>query len=229
MFSIYQLLPALASAIPPALISALIYAGLSYGIFVLAQKCGLKRPFLAWIPFARFFVLGQLADRYLAKKGKTSKFRIILPVAAVSVEVISLLATLVIRAASNLLLFLYTVCIVLIYAFLATGVLAILSLLLLFVLFLIITVYNVIYNVISAITVVTSLVFYGLYVWVLHYAYKQCNQEYATLFTVLSVLFNFAPPIILPILAHKYRSEEKKASDEALAAEIPVAPSPIAL
>ena len=74
MYSIFSLLPFLNTGIIPTVVSILLYAGLSLGIFSLAKKCGLKKPALAWVPFLRFYVLGSLTDDYLYKrKGKSTK------------------------------------------------------------------------------------------------------------------------------------------------------------
>ena len=219
MYSIFSLLPFLNTGIIPTVVSILLYAGLSLGIFSLAKKCGLKKPALAWVPFLRFYVLGSLADDYLSKaKDKSTKYRMILPVVVAVAQVMYHLASF----ATNAVLILYLFGIIGGYflavlgaasemmVFAALAYIVIMSSILIFVSLI---------SVLSAVISATSFAYQGILVWVLHPVYKMCDRENATLYTVLSILFNFAPAIALPYAAGKLEPEAEEVFDTYLESE----------
>lgn len=60
------------------LILLTFYIFSSIGIYTLAKRRGYYRPWLAWIPFARDYLLGGIADNIQFRKGKNSYLRQIL-------------------------------------------------------------------------------------------------------------------------------------------------------
>ncbi len=49
------------------LIAIFAYIGTAYGLMCIGQTCGLKNPWLSWIPFANVYQLGVVADHYMAR------------------------------------------------------------------------------------------------------------------------------------------------------------------
>lgn len=47
-----------------SLIQIILYFIDSFGIYSMSRNTGMKNPWLAWIPFAKEYLLGSLADRY---------------------------------------------------------------------------------------------------------------------------------------------------------------------
>lgn len=219
MYSIFSLLPFLNTGIIPTVVSILLYAGLSLGIFSLAKKCGLQKPALAWVPFLRFYVLGSLADDYLSKsKGKSTKYRMILPVVVAVAQVIYHLASF----ATNAVLILYLFGIIGGYFLAVLGAaseMMVFAVLAYIVIMISILTFVSLISVLSAVISATSWVYQGILVWVLHPVYKMCDRENATLYTVLSILFNFAPAIALPYAAGKLEPETQEVFDAYLETE----------
>lgn len=207
MFSILQLLPFLNTGMIPTILNILIYIGLSWGLFILAKKCELEHPVYAWIPFARLFVLGQLADRFCAEEGKVTRYRRIFPILSIIGEAILVLISLSITAvsAAYIAAMIVSYCLILVGA--ATGILAVLAALgyLLFLASLLLFAW--LTSILSALSSLVALATYGLRIWALYPVYKRCNENNVVLFTILSAVFNFAPSIILPCLAQKYEPE----------------------
>lgn len=48
----------------PTLISLAVYVFTALGLYTLAQRRGLRHPWLAWIPVANVWILGSLSDQY---------------------------------------------------------------------------------------------------------------------------------------------------------------------
>lgn len=213
MFSILQLLPFLNVGALPTILSILIYVGLSLGIFTMAKKCGLEHPAYAWIPILRLFTLGQLADACNAKEGKATKLGRLYPILCIIADGVLLLLTL----ASFILAAAYIAAFVIGYILIAVGVITPVFVALAIAGYLLILIssfaVSTLGSTLSALSSLISLAAYGLQVWVLYPVYKQCDEKNTVLFTVLSVLFNFAPSIILPCLAHKYESDTENGFD----------------
>lgn len=211
MFSLFDLLPTLNIGMLPTIVVILIHVGISYGIFTLAKKCGLPHPAYAWIPCWRYRLLGQLADDYRVKQGKSPKLARILPVASIICEAIALLIPMVLDLLTNVYLTVFVVCMVVILVGIASGILIALAILGYLFIFLAAFVFSAISSALSGLVSVAAMAFYALYVWGLYYVYKRCKPEYATLCTIFSAIFNFVPPILLSVFAHKYGSKETKA------------------
>lgn len=74
------MISALFSGIPSSLLSIAAYVLTALALYTLAQRRGLNRPWLAWIPVVNCWVLGSLSDqyRYVVKGEVKSKRKVLL-------------------------------------------------------------------------------------------------------------------------------------------------------
>ena len=74
------ILSALVSGIPSALFGIATYVLTAFALYTVAQRRGLNRPWLAWIPVVNCWVLGSLSDqyRYVVKNEIRSKRKVLL-------------------------------------------------------------------------------------------------------------------------------------------------------
>jgi len=81
------LIPAIISAVPSFAVSIGTYVLTALALYTVAQRRGLKNPWLAWIPVANAWILGSISDqyRYVAKREYRSKRKILLVLAIASV------------------------------------------------------------------------------------------------------------------------------------------------
>ncbi len=71
-FAIVQSLISMFSSV----FSLLTYVAISYGLYSIAQACGIRNPWLAWIPFGRDYILGSVADHQTERnESRTTKYR----------------------------------------------------------------------------------------------------------------------------------------------------------
>ena len=84
----------------PTLISLAVYVFTALGLYTLAQRRGLRNPWLAWIPVANVWILGSLSDqyRYVVRGQVRSKRKVLLTLNIIS-AVMGLVMTVVIVAA----------------------------------------------------------------------------------------------------------------------------------
>lgn len=84
----------------PTLISIAVYVFTALGLYTLAQRRGLRHPWLAWIPVANVWILGSLSDqyRYVVRGQVRSKRKALLTLNIIS-AVMGLVMTVVIVAA----------------------------------------------------------------------------------------------------------------------------------
>lgn len=84
----------------PTLISIAVYVFTALGLYTLAQRRGLRHPWLAWIPVANVWILGSLSDqyRYVVRGQVRSKRKVLLTLNIIS-AVMGLVMTVVIVAA----------------------------------------------------------------------------------------------------------------------------------
>ena len=212
MYSIFSLLPFLNTGILPTTVAILIYVGFSLGIFRLSKTFGLDHPGYAWVPFLRYRLLGQLADAYRESQGTATRYSRILPIVFIICECISLLASI----GSTIALTFYLVGFITGYVLIIIGavtelvILAFIGyILVMFAVFILIFASTVL----SAATTLATLVSYAVLLWVLYPVYQRCDKENATLYIILSLLFDFAPAIILPYVAHKCKLDTEDGFD----------------
>ena len=84
----------------PSLVSVAVYVFTALGLYTLAQRRGLRNPWLAWIPVANVWILGSLSDqyRYVVRGQVRSKRKVLLTLNIIS-AVMGLVMTVVIVAA----------------------------------------------------------------------------------------------------------------------------------
>ena len=84
----------------PTLVSIAVYVFTALGLYTLAQRRGLRHPWLAWIPVANVWILGSLSDqyRYVVRGQVRSKRKALLTLNIIS-AVMGLVMTVVIVAA----------------------------------------------------------------------------------------------------------------------------------
>ena len=84
----------------PTLISLAVYVFTALGLYTLAQRRGLRHPWLAWVPVANVWILGSLSDqyRYVVRGQVRSKRKALLTLNIIS-AVMGLVMTVVIVAA----------------------------------------------------------------------------------------------------------------------------------
>lgn len=84
----------------PTLISLAVYVFTALGLYTLAQRRGLRNPWLAWVPVANVWILGSLSDqyRYVVRGQVRSKRKVLLTLNIIS-AVMGLVMTVVIVAA----------------------------------------------------------------------------------------------------------------------------------
>ena len=84
----------------PTLISIAVYVFTALGLYTLAQRRGLRHPWLAWIPVANVWILGSLSDqyRYVVRGQVRSKRKALLTLNIIS-AVMGVVMTVVIMAA----------------------------------------------------------------------------------------------------------------------------------
>ena len=75
----YGTIASLISSVPSAMISLAVYIVTALSLYTLAQRRGLKNPWLSWIPVARMWTLGAISDDYRLKaKGERRSRRKVL-------------------------------------------------------------------------------------------------------------------------------------------------------
>jgi len=74
------ILSALLSGIPSGLFGIATYVLTALGLYTVAQRRGLNRPWLAWIPVLNYWIIGSLSDqyRYVVKGEIKSKRKVLL-------------------------------------------------------------------------------------------------------------------------------------------------------
>ncbi len=178
-----------------SLISLFTYVAVGYGLYCIAQACGIRNPFLAWIPYGQVYMLGAVADHQTARnESRTTGYRKILLGLEIAVSAVALVLGV-------------SLGVVLVSAIFSTvgGTGAELTL------------ESVDWEavlgdmlgglVVSAVVLVALAVVaivYAVYYYIaLYRIYKLVDPKNATLYTVLSVFFNIAIPIIFLVIAKK--------------------------
>lgn len=81
----------------PSLVSLAVYIFSALGLYTIAQRRGLRNPWLAWIPVANVWILGSLSDqyRYVVRNEVRSKRKVLL-----TLEIIAAVLRLVLTVAA---------------------------------------------------------------------------------------------------------------------------------
>ncbi len=169
-----------------AALGTVVYVVTAFALFKIAKACGLKYPWMSFIPVASAFLLGQIADTHCRRNEgrKTSYRKILLGLEiAVLALVIVMLAVSVVMVVMALLEegmmpdgdAMLTSVVILVFAILAIC--------------LVMLVIAVVYAVFSYIA--------------LHKIFKLYDPSNAALYIVLCIFFSIAQPIILMVLARK--------------------------
>ncbi len=180
-----------------SIFSILIYVGVGFGLWKLATKCEIPNPWLAWIPFGQTYTLGAIADHYYDRcENRTTSYRKKLLVLEI---VMSVLAVLLIVALMAIL--------VIIFAGIGGSifdpngllssdlemteeqVLAAIPMLLLTLLG-------------SVVVMVVAIIYLVFHITAMHKVFKLFDPNNATLFTVLSVFFSIAQPILYIVISN---------------------------
>ena len=217
MFGLFDLLPFLNGVISSTVINLVAYAALSYGIFCLAKKHGLTKTWMAWVPLARLILLGDIADLVRQKKSHTYRTAILITVCAYAV------AALVQNVVSSICGVIIGIAVVGFFVGYLLGMVLMMSPLfavgILILLFSIVSLWIVAYfigritRVVNGVVSILALAYYVIQVIALHNVYKRHDNDRAVLYTVLSVLFRFAPNIILPIVGHRALTKAEPAAE----------------
>lgn len=76
----FGLIPAILSSVPSLAVTIGTYVLTALALYQVAERRGLKNPWLAWIPVANLWILGSISDqyRYVTKREYRSKRKILL-------------------------------------------------------------------------------------------------------------------------------------------------------
>ena len=155
-----------------SLLGIAVYVLSSLGFYTIAKRRGISRPWVAWIPVVRFWLVGCISDqyRYVVKGQDKSKRKSLLILsiinALLSVATIVMLVVLVVNCVQ-----------VLMYDF--TGDAAIRAML----------VPGIVCLALSAVLFGVAIAFSVIYYMAMYDVYTSCNPEYNTLFLLLGIFF----------------------------------------
>ena len=84
----------------PSLVSLAVYVFTALGLYTLAQRRGLRNPWLAWIPVADVWILGSLSDqyRYVVRGQVRSKRKVLLTLSIISAVMGVVMAVVIVAA-----------------------------------------------------------------------------------------------------------------------------------
>lgn len=87
----------------PTLISLAVYVFTALGLYTLAQRRGLRHPWLAWIPVASVWILGSLSDqyRYVVRGQVRSKRKVLLTLNIISAVMGVVMAVVIVTAVTR--------------------------------------------------------------------------------------------------------------------------------
>lgn len=180
------------SEIPSMLINLAVYVLTALALHTIAKRRGIKNPWLAWIPIANVWLLGCISDQYrYVACGETKNRRKVLLGMQIAMQVISI-AVLVL-------------CFSVLFSILSVGLDALDSMS-----------ESMASEMLAAILgpvagmlllclplLVVAIIYLVFYYIALHDIYKSCDPGNATLYLVLSILFNITLPIFLMICRDK--------------------------
>lgn len=176
------------TAIPSTIFSLAVYIITAFSLYTIAQRRGIKYPWLAWIPVVSFWTLGAIADDYRWKTygQKKARRKVLLGTQIAMVVLVAIL---------------FVICIAMIVGIFAnidfeTGELnedfvlsmgaSVLGVLLVYLPLLVVTVIHTVYQYIA-----------------LYELYKSCDPGHAVLYLVLSIFFPITRPVFLFLCRNK--------------------------
>jgi len=164
--------------------AVILYVVKGISMFTICNNCGIKNGWLSFIPFANIFIFGKIAEMYVRKDGKKSaKYSILLPILAVLKYVAVIILAVI---------FLISIITIISNVELAVEVDSELTISM-FSSFISVIVA---YFITLAITV-AYLIYYYIALWRI---YTTFNKNNSTLYTVLSVFFDFLTPIFMYVI-----------------------------
>ena len=227
LFGLFDLLPFLNVGVLGVVLDLVVYLGLSLGLFRLAKKLGMDNAWMAWIPVIRLILLGKIADSARQKKGHFYRNGLLVAVLvyvvaaliekAVFVLGIVLMIPFIAGVVGAYLLWIITLFANVPALMLICGLPLLFSIgaLIVFACF-----WSVVENVASIILLVTAIFYFVMYMVTLSAVYKRHDNKYAILYIILSVLFDVAPSILLPVISYKKPKTPAAEVNEEAPAEI---------
>lgn len=78
--TLIAMLPALIIGLVSGVVGLVFYVLMSWGMYAIAKRRGISKPWLAWLPYGNNWILGAIADHYnlMAKGKQTSKRKVLL-------------------------------------------------------------------------------------------------------------------------------------------------------
>lgn len=200
MFDITHWLPILGSGTPGFLFSLLLYVAFALGVYKIARHEGVAQAWLAWIPFARWYLLGRLADIHRARQGKKAwHLGVWMLVASILHAIASAIYLLVFIGFYLVFFGFYFLAMICGAASAAIGTAAASFLPALLMLLMLGTMLAIapILTVIEVVFGAAALAFTAIKVLTLTYVFEALAEKHADLYVVLSLLFDFMAPILL--------------------------------
>lgn len=179
------------------LLDIAIYVCTALNIYEIAQRRGVKNPWLAWVPVANVWVLGSISDHYqkLAKDKKTNRRKILLgmQIGMVLSSIVLLFVCVIVLAASGVA---YTA--LLGGAELGPDIGASMTSVVSSIVPYVIAMF------LGSMVLLVCAVVYLIFFYMSDYdLYRSCQPEYAVLYLVLSILVPFARVVILFIIRNR--------------------------
>ena len=178
----------LISAIPGLLFSVAVYIATSYALYTIANRRGIKNPWLAWIPVGNMWILGSISDQYQLHAAFRTKnkrkllmvLQILLIVLCVIMLVMAIVTVLAAFEASANMQYDYFIDI---WAPVRDSLLELVL----------------VWLAMMAVAIWTTIVQY----MALYDIYKSCDPGSAVLYLVLSIFINICQPIFLLLCRNK--------------------------
>ncbi len=184
-----SLITTLLTQIPSMLINLAIYVFTALSLYTIAQRRGIHRPWLAWIPFANSWLLGCISDQYRSvARGETKNRRKVLlwteiGISVVAVMMLVLCLTLVVKLINIGMTNvdpMYNMTDGMAVELLASMAGPVVGMLLL-----------------ALVLLPLAIVYAVFFLIALHDIYQSCDPGNSTLYLVISIFINYTQPIFL--------------------------------
>ncbi len=175
------------SAVPGMLIGLAVYIATAYGLYTIAKRRGISKPWLAWIPVVSVWILGAISDHYCAVVTcqKKSRRKILLGTAIAASLLGMILVAICLGVVIDLLIALQPGMMEIPEnIMLRAGSVAVAALLVLP-------------------TMVVAIVHAIFYYIALYDVYRSCEPSNAVLYLVLSILISYCQPVFLVLCRNK--------------------------